>query len=76
MGRHRVSQTTLGQVLGFSQPQMSARLRGRIPFDVNEVGIIARHFGVSPATLLGGGEGDHGPHGGLATGPYPVPAAA
>ena len=53
MGRHRVSQTTLAEVLHVTQTQISRRLRGQITFDVNEIGTLAEFFGVSPAVLLG-----------------------
>lgn len=36
-GRHSVSQAELGRILGLSQPQVSARLRGRTPFTLSAV---------------------------------------
>lgn len=46
-----VSQQTLAEVIGVSQSQFSRRLRGVIPFDINELTAIAKHFGVPLTTL-------------------------
>lgn len=54
MGRRRVSQMQLADVLGVAQTGVSKRLRGRIPFDANEIGVLAAFFGVAPAVLVGG----------------------
>ena len=53
MGRYEVTQVMLSEVLGVSQPQVGARLRGAVAFNVNEVALLADYFGVSPAELLG-----------------------
>ena len=53
MGRHHVTQMDLCGVLGVSQTGVSKRLRGLIPFDVNEVSQLAAYFDVSPGELLG-----------------------
>jgi len=46
MARQRVSQRKVGEVLGKSQPQISARLRGEIPFDTAELEQLAQTWGV------------------------------
>ncbi|HEX7277244.1 MAG TPA: helix-turn-helix domain-containing protein [Acidimicrobiales bacterium] len=53
MGRHRVSQTALASVLGINQSSLSARLCGKLPFDLDELFIIAKHFNVEVTSLLG-----------------------
>jgi len=53
MGRRRMSQTALADVLGVTQTQVSKRLRGVIPFDIDEIERLAEYFGVDPADLLG-----------------------
>ncbi|MFQ8620907.1 helix-turn-helix domain-containing protein [Bifidobacterium bifidum] len=50
---NRLTQTTLGQVLGVSQATMSKKLRGEIPFSACEVQSCARHFRVSTDYLYG-----------------------
>lgn len=73
MGRHNVTQMQLRDVLGVSQPAISARLKGQVPFDANEIDALAEHFGVSPGDLFGAGtSGPNGPNRGLATGTYPI----
>lgn len=52
MARKGVNQTALAVALGISQPQVSARLRGVVPFDVNELHAVAAFLGVPIATLL------------------------
>jgi transcriptional regulator with XRE-family HTH domain len=46
MGRFQVSQTALGQAIGVGQSGLSRRLRGDIPFDVDDLYAIAAYFGV------------------------------
>jgi transcriptional regulator with XRE-family HTH domain len=53
MGRYGVTQTALGGILGISQPQASARYHGKVAFKLDELGVLADYFGVSPAELLG-----------------------
>lgn len=53
MGRHNVTQTQLAEVLQVAQPAISKRLRGKTPFDANEIGVLAQFFNVNPAELLG-----------------------
>jgi transcriptional regulator with XRE-family HTH domain len=60
MGRQRVTQMQLRDVLGVSQTGISKRLRGLTPFDANEIGLLAEFFGVKPSELVDG----TGPSGG------------
>ena len=53
MGRYDVTQMQLVDVLGVSQTGVSKRLRGIIPFDANEIGVLAKFFDVEAADLLG-----------------------
>ncbi len=46
MARQQVSQRQLCTVLKISQPQLSKRLLGTIPFDTAELDRLAEHFGV------------------------------
>lgn len=46
MARQRVSQRKVGEILGISQPQVSARLRGEIAFNTIELGLLAEAWGV------------------------------
>lgn len=57
-GRMGVTQAQLAQVLNVSQPSISAKLRGKTPFDLDEIERLAAFFGITPAHLLGS------PHGG------------
>ena len=52
MARRGLTQTALADRLHISQTQVSARLRGRVPFDVNELTRVAEVLGVSLSTLL------------------------
>lgn len=54
IGRHSVSQTTLAQWLGITQPAVSSRLRGATEWKVSEIDRIAEGFGIHPSELLGG----------------------
>ena len=62
MAVRAVTQMQLADVLGLSQTGISNRLRGKTPFDVNELGAIASAFNVAPGDLVKvdrwwGGEG-------------------
>ena len=48
-----VNQTALASVIGVSQSQISKRLRGKTPFTLTELELIAEFFGVDAAELLG-----------------------
>lgn len=54
MARRRVTQVQLAEMLGIKQVSVSERLRGKTPFRLDELGIIADAFGIHPAALLGG----------------------
>lgn len=53
MGRHRVNQEQLSRVLAVSQGQVSARLRGRTAFTLDDLRRLASFFNTTPAALLG-----------------------
>lgn len=53
MGRHRVSQQKLGRIIGMSQPTLSKRLGGIVPWSIDELEAVAAHFDVSIGSLLG-----------------------
>lgn len=55
MGRHRVNQEQLARVLNVSQGQVSARLRGRTAFTLDDLRRLAEFFGTTPGALLGDG---------------------
>jgi transcriptional regulator with XRE-family HTH domain len=46
MARNRLTQSDLAVVLGKSQQSVSKKLRGRIPFDLDEIETLAQHFGI------------------------------
>lgn len=79
LGRHQRTQTDLAGLLNISQSQMSKRLRGVIPFDIDELASVAHYFGVSVGSLFGEttvNPGPNGPQGGAQlTGPYVTPVA-
>lgn len=52
MARRGVSQVALCSRLSLSQSQLSKRLSGVIPLDINEVHAIAEALSVDVATLL------------------------
>lgn len=52
MARRGVSQTALAVALGVTQPQVSARLRGVVPFNINELHVVAEFLNVPISTLL------------------------
>lgn len=54
MARRRVTQVQLAEILGIKQVSVSERLRGKTPFRLEEIGVIAEAFGIHPAALLGG----------------------
>ena len=51
MARRRVSQKDLADALGLTQPPISRRFHGLVPFDVAELEIVARVLGVTIADL-------------------------
>lgn len=52
MGRQRVSQRRIAEVIGLSQQAVSRRLSGEVPFDVAELGRIAAELGVLADVFL------------------------
>ena len=52
MARAGVSQIDLAERVGLSQSGLSKRLRGDVPFDVNELDAIATALGVPVVSLL------------------------
>ena len=52
MARKKTSQAALAAHLGLSQTSVSARLGGRVPFDINELHAIAALLNVPLAALL------------------------
>ncbi|GAA4075587.1 helix-turn-helix domain-containing protein [Nocardioides kongjuensis] len=54
MARQDVSQTELAAKVGLSQTGLSKRLRGAIPFDVNELAAVAAELHVSIDQLTAG----------------------
>ena len=52
-GRFGVSQAQLAAVIAVSQSQMSKRLKGRVPFILDDIEAFAEYFGISASQLLG-----------------------
>ncbi|ORB49822.1 hypothetical protein BST43_22695 [Mycobacteroides saopaulense] len=52
MARAGWNQTKLAPALNMSQQALSERLRGRVAFDVNEIGAIATALGVRVSALM------------------------
>lgn len=46
MARQRMTQRDVAAVLGISQPQVTARLQGRVEFRTSELDRLAEAFGV------------------------------
>lgn len=69
MGRRQMTQVQLAQILGLPQSAVSSRVRGKIPFRVDELQTVAEALGIHPAVLLGGNSPS--PSGPI-TGAYPV----
>ena len=64
MAEHEVNQTALALVLGVTQTQVSARLRGKAHWSLDDLARLAAYFGVSVAELVGGSGGFVPPGGG------------
>jgi len=47
-----ISQTELAKHLGTNQASVSARLRGRTPFNINELTAIAQHLNMPLSDLM------------------------
>ncbi len=52
MGRFQVSQTALSQAIGIAQSGLSRRLRGDVPFDVDDIYTIAAYFDVPVTSIV------------------------
>lgn len=53
MARHGYSQRQLAGELDIAQQNLSQRLNGRVPFDINELDRIAAVLGVELGALIG-----------------------
>jgi transcriptional regulator with XRE-family HTH domain len=53
LARRRVSQAQLSAALGVSQPAISRRLTGAVPFTVDELHAVAALLGLPAGSLLG-----------------------
>lgn len=51
-GRLGLTQGDLGRILGISQAQISARMRGQMEFSLTEIESLARAFGIEPTELM------------------------
>lgn len=56
MARNGLTQGGLAQHLRMTQPAVSRRLGGDVPFNVNELAIVSRAVGVSLSRLVAGAE--------------------
>lgn len=54
MARRGVTQTSMARHLGLSQAAVSARIKGKTPFDINELSIVAHVLDVPLDSLLAG----------------------
>jgi transcriptional regulator with XRE-family HTH domain len=52
--RSNISQARMAEVLGIAQQNVSAKLRGVRAFTLDEIGILAPLFGMTPAELIAG----------------------
>jgi len=52
MARRNVTQRDIADLLGLSQPSISERLRGQVPWTVEELVAVADHLDTSVAALL------------------------
>lgn len=50
--RRGLRQVDLAKLLEMSQPQVSLRLRGKVPFRLEELDVLAQHFGIDAAELM------------------------
>jgi transcriptional regulator with XRE-family HTH domain len=53
MARRKITQTELAESLGMTQPAISRRMSGAVPFDTEELGRIADLLGVPMSVLFG-----------------------
>lgn len=52
LSRQQLQQQDVAEQLGWTQPYLSRRLTGRVPFGLNDLGLLAAVLGVAPADLL------------------------
>lgn len=66
-GRYGRSQADLAEVIQVTQSQMSKRLKGRVPFTLDDIERFAEYFGITASQLLGYAEAPRpdGPGGSL-----------
>ncbi|WP_413774246.1 helix-turn-helix domain-containing protein [Brevibacterium sp. JSBI002] len=55
MTRYNLRQADIAEILGFAQRNVSKRIRGEMPFRIDELLAIARYMGISLSQLLGEG---------------------
>lgn len=53
LARRKITQTELAEALGMTQPAVSRRMSGAVPFDTEELGRIADLLGVPMSVLFG-----------------------
>ena len=51
-GRLRMSQAAIAALLGISQASVSDRLNGKAAFSLDELDVLADHFGIDVADLI------------------------
>lgn len=56
MARNGITQDVLATRLNLTQPAVSRRLSGGIPFNVNELALVAKLVGLSLSRLVAGAE--------------------
>ena len=56
MARRNITQRDIATLLNLSQPSISERLRGQIPWTVEELVAVADHLGTTVAALLASAE--------------------
>ena len=61
MARRRVTQAQLAAVLDIGQPEVSGKLKGRSPFDIDELATISEYLHVPLAVLIGVSDPFHQP---------------
>jgi transcriptional regulator with XRE-family HTH domain len=52
MARRRMSQKDLAELLGMTQPALSRRLTGEVPFAVDDLPLFAEALGVPVSVLM------------------------